>query len=98
MRARCTPDFEPSAMILQTTSPERVSMPFVLGNIHSYLGLAVVARQLPLNQAEATASKCAKETLRHRRLYRQLQNIEKLPKRDQQALLRTIDAFLAKAS
>jgi hypothetical protein len=26
-----------------------------------------------------------------------LQNIEKLPKRDQQALLRTIDAFLAKA-
>ena len=32
------------------------------------------------------------------RLYPQLQNIEKLPKRDQQALLRTIDAFLAKAS
>jgi hypothetical protein len=36
--------------------------------------------------------------IRNRRLYRQLQNIEKLPKRDQQALLRTIDAFLAKAS
>ena len=36
--------------------------------------------------------------IKNRRLYRQLQNIEKLPKRDQQALLRTIDAFLAKAS
>jgi len=36
--------------------------------------------------------------MKNRRLYRQLQNIEKLPKRDQQALLRTIDAFLAKAS
>ena len=35
--------------------------------------------------------------MKNRRLYRQLQNIEKLPKRDQQALLRTIDAFLAKA-
>lgn len=36
--------------------------------------------------------------IKNRRLYRQLQNIEKLPKRDQQAVLRTIDAFLAKAS
>jgi hypothetical protein len=36
--------------------------------------------------------------VKNRRLYRQLQNIEKLPKRDLQALLRTIDAFLAKAS
>jgi len=36
--------------------------------------------------------------IKNRRLYRQLQNIEKLPKRDQQALLRTIDAFFAKAS
>lgn len=36
--------------------------------------------------------------IKNRRLYRKLQNIEKLPKRDQQALLRTIDAFLAKAS
>ena len=35
--------------------------------------------------------------IKNRRLYRQLQNIEKLPKRDQQALLRTIDAFLTKA-
>ena len=37
-------------------------------------------------------------SIKNRRIYRQLQNIEKLPKRDQQALLRTIDAFLAKAS
>lgn len=36
--------------------------------------------------------------IKNRRLYRQLQNIERLSKRDQQALLRTIDAFLAKAS
>lgn len=35
--------------------------------------------------------------IKNRRLYRQLQNIERLPKRDQQALLRTIDAFLSKA-
>lgn len=36
--------------------------------------------------------------IRNRRLYRQLQSIDRLPKRDQQALLRTIDAFLSKAS
>jgi len=34
---------------------------------------------------------------RSRRLYRRLQDIEKLPRRDQQALLRTIEAFLSKA-
>src|SRR5262245_60517139 len=34
--------------------------------VASCLGLVVVAWQLPLNQTEATASKCAKETLRHR--------------------------------
>ena len=33
----------------------------------------------------------------NRRLYRQLQSIDKLPKRDQEALLRTIDTFLSKA-
>jgi transcriptional regulator with XRE-family HTH domain len=37
-------------------------------------------------------------TVKNRRLYRQLQDIDKLPKRDQEALLRTIDAFLSKAS
>jgi hypothetical protein len=30
--------------------------------------------------------------------HRRLQDIEKLPRRDQQALLRTIEAFLSKAS
>ena len=37
-------------------------------------------------------------TIKNRRLLRRLQDLERLPKRDQQALLRTIDAFLAKAS
>ena len=36
--------------------------------------------------------------IKNRRLYRQLQSIDKLPKRDQEALFRTIDAFLSKAS
>jgi len=33
-----------------------------------------------------------------RRILRRLQALEKLPKRDQETVLRTIDAFLAKAS
>ena len=33
----------------------------------------------------------------HTRLQRRIQEIEKLPKRDQEALFRTIDAFLSKA-
>lgn len=36
--------------------------------------------------------------MKNRRLQRRLQAIDKLPKRDQEALLRTIDAFLSKAS
>ena len=36
--------------------------------------------------------------VRDRRLLRRLQQLERLPRRDQQALIRTIDAFLAKAS
>lgn len=36
-------------------------------------------------------------TVRNRRLRRSVQEIEKLPRRDQEALLRTIEAFLAKA-
>lgn len=35
--------------------------------------------------------------VKNRRLQRRLQAIDKLPKRDQEALLRTIDAFLSKA-
>ena len=37
-------------------------------------------------------------SVKNRRLLRRLQQLEKLPRLDQQALLRTIDAFLAKAS
>lgn len=36
--------------------------------------------------------------LKNRKLHRRLQQLDRLPQRDQQALLRTIDAFLAKAS
>jgi transcriptional regulator with XRE-family HTH domain len=36
------------------------------------------------------------QRLQNRRLFRRLKDIDKLPKRDQEALLRTIDAFLAK--
>lgn len=35
--------------------------------------------------------------IKNRRLLRQVQALEKLPKRDQQAVIRTIEAFLAKA-
>ena len=44
------------------------------------------------------AAKATSAGIANRRLYRQLQSIDKLPKRDQEALLRTIDAFLSKAS
>jgi len=43
------------------------------------------------------ASDRTERSTRNRRLLRQVQALEKLSKRDQQALLRTIDAFLAKA-
>lgn len=36
-------------------------------------------------------------SIQNRRLLRQVQALEKLPKRDQQAVIRTIEAFLAKA-
>jgi transcriptional regulator with XRE-family HTH domain len=36
--------------------------------------------------------------IKNRRLYRRLQQIEKLPRRDQEALLRTIEAFISRAS
>lgn len=36
--------------------------------------------------------------LKNRHIYRQLQSIDKLPKRNQEALARTIDAYLTKAS
>lgn len=37
-------------------------------------------------------------SIKNRRIFRQLQSIDRLPKRDQEALARTIDAFLAKGS
>lgn len=36
--------------------------------------------------------------IKNRRLYRRMQEIEKLPRRDQKALLRTIEAFISKTS
>lgn len=36
--------------------------------------------------------------IKNRRLYRRMQEIEKLPRRDQEALLRTIEAFIAKTN
>jgi len=41
-------------------------------------------------------ARAAGATIKNRRIYRQLQSIDRLPKRDQEALARTIDAFLAK--
>jgi len=38
----------------------------------------------------------AGSSIKNRRIFRQLQSIDRLPKRDQEALARTIDAFLAK--
>ena len=43
-------------------------------------------------------AKASSAGIKNRRLFRQLQSIDKLPKRDQEALFRTIDAFLSKAS
>jgi len=37
-------------------------------------------------------------SIKNRRIFRQLQLIDRLPKRDQEALACTIDAFLAKGS
>jgi transcriptional regulator with XRE-family HTH domain len=47
----------------------------------------------PGKHAKADAAPAA-----DRRFVRRLQKIDQLPKRDQQALLRTLDAFLAKVS
>ncbi len=41
-------------------------------------------------------ARTAGATVKNRRIYRQLQSIDRLPKRDQEALARTIDAFLTK--
>ena len=51
---------------------------------HELLGIAT-----PTNTPSTTTN---------RRLLRRLKKIDNLPKRDQEALLRTIDAFLAKSA
>jgi transcriptional regulator with XRE-family HTH domain len=50
-----------------------------------------------LGLKDAAAPRAGSPSPRSRRLYRRLKDIEKLPRRDQQALLRTIEAFLSKA-
>jgi transcriptional regulator with XRE-family HTH domain len=44
----------------------------------------------------ATTRTSANNSIKNRRLYRRMQEIEKLPRRDQEALLRTIEAFISK--
>lgn len=51
-----------------------------------------------LDEIAGVQSVAAAPPRRHSRLWCRLREIEKLTKRDQQALLRTIDAFLRKAS
>lgn len=63
----------------------------------------VVARfavALGLSSDELLGLKAPKRNgaAKNRRFLRRIQQIENLPKRDQEALLRTIDAFLTKAS
>ena len=68
--------------------------------IHQVVELARILRATTdeiLGQASSTAPKGTRP-LKDRRFLRRLQMVERLPRRDQQALLRTIDAFLGKAS
>lgn len=68
--------------------------------IHQVVELARVLRASTdeiLGQSSQTGQKTTLP-LKDRRFLRRLQMIEQLPKRDQQALLRTLDAFLAKVS
>ena len=61
----------------------------------------VTAEMLPLPPSEIESELSRKLTpvnLGTDQLYRQLQSIDRLPKRDQEALFRTIDAFLSKAT
>lgn len=45
---------------------------------------------------KAPAARSNGASIKNRRLYRRMQEIEKLPRRDQEALLRTIEAFISK--
>jgi hypothetical protein len=46
---------------------------------------------------KAPPTRSSGASIKNRRLYRRLQEIEKLPRRDQEALLRTIEAFISRA-
>jgi hypothetical protein len=64
-----------------------------------WLEKIAATKWVPIKNRRKRHPKAAfRRTVTNRRLYRQLQSIEKLPKRDQEALLRTTDAFLTKAS
>jgi transcriptional regulator with XRE-family HTH domain len=53
---------------------------------------------LGLDAENGSAKQKAKGAVVNRRLLRRIQQIDSLPKRDQEALLRTIDAFLSKSA
>ena len=66
--------------------------------VHQVVKLARALRSTTdeiLSPAKTTA-KGDQEALKDRRFLRRLQKVDQLPERDQQALLRTLDAFLGK--
>ena len=66
--------------------------------------LAQIARILATSTDELAGIKAAQAAagtaspIKNRRLYRRMQQIEQLPRRDQDALLRTIEAFISKTA
>lgn len=81
-----------------------VTQPMISGYEHGTLRLhgeliVELARILTVSADELLGLEQSKDarTPANRRLLRRLQEVEGLPRRDQQALLRTIDAFLRKA-
>ena len=83
-----------------------VSQPVVSDYEHDVIGLdseriVQLAQILGVSADEILGlekpSRMTAASIKNQRLYRQLQSIDKLPKRDQDALLRTIDAFMSKA-
>lgn len=66
--------------------------------------LAQIARILATSTDELLGIKTtpaaagAASPIKNRRLYRRMQQIEQLPRRDQDALLRTIEAFISKTA
>lgn len=81
-----------------------VTQPMISGYEHGTLRLhgeliVELARILTVSADELLGLGQSKDVqpTKNRRLLRRLQELEGLPRRDQQALLRTIDAFLRKA-